>query len=214
MSGEENHRRPRVFQQATIFLLLVSFAVTAAAQSPRSVAPRVELGAGAMGMGGLYWWVDLSDFIGDGQIGLAGVEVTMRTTLAPRIALEGRVAFSNVDRVSMTWYEFGTVIRTQPPTPHQWTRFFRLGVGGHREVEEVAESRHENQDRSTTIFPAYTHYKATPPNFGVAGAGLQRAVSRRLAIVTEVDLAVGPGVGVGFRASAGVAIPLGAYGGR
>ncbi len=202
--------RLRAFSRATLFLLVLSSAVSAAAQSSPSITPRVELGAGVLVMGG---WADFSDFIGDIQPGLAGIEFMMRAALAPRFALEGRVAFSDVDRVSTTWYEFGAVMRTQPPTLRKWNRFFRIGVGGHREVEQVPEYRHENQDRSTTVFPAYTHYKATPPNFVVGGAGFQRAVSRRLAVVTELDLIVGPSVGMGLRVSAGVSIPLGTYGG-
>jgi hypothetical protein len=216
--GENNQRSPRVFWRAILFLLVLSFATTAAAQSPPPTPPRVELGADALVMGGL---VDLSNFKPGAQSSLVGVDLTMRTTLVSRFALEGRVALSNV---STTVYEFGAVIRTRPPTPHRWTPFIRLGAAGHREVEQVPESRHENQDRSTTVYPGYTHYKATPPNFAVAGGGLQRAISRRLAAITELDVIIGSGLagtgeqaeyfGAGLRASIGVFIPLGAYGGR
>jgi hypothetical protein len=195
------------------FAIALVSAAPAGAQSATPLVPRVEVGGGAFLMGGLYWFVDLSEFISDSQLGLAGMEVATRITLATKIALEGRAAFSNTGAVGTTWYDVAAVIRT-PPLPHKWTRFFRLGVGGHREVEDVPESRRQNQDHSTTVFPAYTHYKATPPNLVVGGIGFQRGMSQHLAVAAEADLFAGPGVGLGGRVSVGVLIPLGAYGGH
>ncbi len=87
-------------------------------------------------------------------------------------------------------------------------RFFRIGVGGHREVKHVLESKRQNQEGSVTVVPAYTRNKATPPTFAVGGVGLDRAVTRRLAVFTEIDLILGANPGLGLRASAGMLMPL------
>jgi hypothetical protein len=199
-------RRLREFS-CVMFGLLAS--APAAAQSLGS-APRVEVGAEVLGLGG---YLDVSDFVGDPQFGLVGAGVLVRASLARRVALEARVGVSSVEQVGVNVYDVSVIVRRAPPALHAWTTFLRFGAGGRREVEQIAERRHENLDRSITVYPGYTRYRVTRPNFAVVGVGLQRAIAKGAALAADVD-AIGGAVGVGLRLSAGVTIPLGAYGGR
>ena len=145
-------------------------------------------------------------------MGLSGIGADVRVRLTPRVGVGFRGLMAIGGEVANSqFYDLSTIYHlTSPGRSHT---FLRFGAGGHHEFRDVQEIRRTNQDHSTTAFPAYRHHKLTSPNFIVAGAGITRAVSRRLGIMAEVDVVAGPGVGsgVGMRASAGVTMPVGAY---
>jgi hypothetical protein len=203
-------RRLREFTYVASGLLVMGTCAPVAAQTPPRQPPRVETGASVFSIGG---WVDVSDFVGDPQLGAQGAEVVVRPRLTERVALEGRVGFSTVDRVTLNVYDVSVIVRRSPPRQHAWSSWLRFGAGGHREVEEVPETQYESLDRSITVYPGFTHYKVTPPNVAIVGMGLQRPFAKHAAFVADADV-IGGAIGVGLRLSAGVLIPLGVYEGQ
>ena len=203
-------RRLREFTCMASGLLVLGTCAPVMAQTPPRQTPRVELGAGVFSIGG---FVDVSDFVGHIQLGAQGAEVVVRPRLTDRVALEGRVGFSTVDRVTLNLYDVSVIVRRSPPRQHAWSSWLRFGAGGRREVEEVPETRHENLDRSIIVYPGFTHYKVTPPNIAIVGMGLQRPFARNAALVVDGDV-IGGSIGLGLRLSAGVLIPLGVYEGQ
>ena len=199
-------RRLREFTCLAYGLLVLGTCAPVAAQTP----PRVEMGAGVFSIGG---WLDVSDFVSDLQLGALGAEVVVRPRLTKRVALEGRVGFSTVDRVTLNVYDLSVIVRRSPPRQQVWSSWLRFGAGGRREVEQVPETQYENLDRSIIVYPGFTHYKVTPPNFALVGMGLQRPFARNAAFVADADV-IGGAIGVGMRLSAGVLISLGVYEGQ
>jgi hypothetical protein len=177
-----------------------------AAQSEPPFEPRVEFGVNGVLLAGLL----VLDFIGDPQSRVAGPAVSVRLNMAERFALEVGGIFAGVDDVTVHYYEASVVIKQRAHQRERWFRFIRVGAGGHHEFIRVGEFRNDNQDHTTTVFPAYDHHKLTAPNFFLAGAGIERVVSSRLAIAAELGGVVGA-IGYGLRASAGVVVPLGSY---
>lgn len=212
VAGSNVKRRARIGYR----LFVVAIGVLAlpraqvAAQTPSTGEPRVELGLNGVLFTG---YMDLSEFRSDPQLGMIGAGPTLRVNVSERFALESHATISRIEDVSVTVYELSVVVKRRAPSRKPSLPFLRVGAGGRHEFEHVKESRHENQDYSTTVWPAYDHHKLTLPNFIVVGAGLQFVASRHLAVIGELGGVVGS-PGLGFRASAGVMVPIGSYGSR
>jgi hypothetical protein len=192
--------------------LLLATVVTSATLSAASVAaqpiaadpPRVEVGVAVVGIGALN---DLSDFEGDPQNGSAGAGAFVIFNPSRTVGVEFNGEVLRLARVQLRLFGLSFLIRRHLREAPRSFIFWRFGAGGHDEFERVSERRQTNQDLSVTIYPAYDHRKVTA--FAIVGSGMQRAVSRHVAIRAELDALVGNPLGVGARGSAGIVVRVG-----
>ena len=180
-------------------------AVSAGAQPITSGPSRVEVGATAVGIGGL---LDVSDFEGDWQAGSTGAGLFAVFNPSTSIGIEFSGEALRLPRVQVQFYGATLLIRRHVRESRRSFTFWRVGGGGRHEFERVREYQRRNQDLSVAVYPAYDRHKVT--THAIVGWGIQRALAEHVAFRAELDALIGRPLGVGGRVSAGIVVGLGA----
>ena len=177
-----------------IVALLVTLTTASAARAQGPQAIEVGGGIGTA----ISWW---------GALGGGDVRVTV--PLNPRFAVEGFVAILAADtRVTNGAYAVQIKQRLRRGAGPASHAFMTYGVMGGFTRYRTDEYRY-TANGSPVVIPARTYSSVSPPVIGLIGGGVQRDISRHLAVRVEAQAVMLLVLPVAARLAVGVSVPLG-----